>query len=370
MNNPTNGNRVIDSKMLIASRMLDARNVNSNRRYIRKLNKLSEKLSRKDNNLVIIYEPESVVSELKKTCTHERKTNLRAMRDDEPNEKPLALVSEQIIDDVLRLKDKFPNFSEVIELYSMAMRLNLFAGVKKLSLRPLLLVGEPGVGKTRFLSELGKVLKTNFFSIDMSRVSAGFILSGSDSTWSSGKPGFISNSMRSSNVANPLILIDEIDKVRGDSRYDPSASFYALLEQHTAKEFNDEFLNVPMNCSHINWVASANYPDRIEPAILSRMQVVRVDMPTPEQTVPIVRNIYSELLINKNWYKAFDSCLSDDVADSLKNLSPRMVVQLLENACYKAFKRRGDIGRKCSLSPYDIELPIHNKKTRIGFITD
>ena len=83
MNNPTNGNRVIDTKMLIASRMLDAENVNTNRRYIRKLNKLSEKLSRKDNNLVVIYEPESVVSELKKTCTHERKTNLRAMRDDD-----------------------------------------------------------------------------------------------------------------------------------------------------------------------------------------------------------------------------------------------------------------------------------------------
>lgn len=371
MNTLPNVNRVRDAHMASANRLLDAKkNSMTTRRAMQRLNTISVIKKRREDSLIAIYEPADLLSELDKSTTPERKAVLKAMKG-EKHKKPLALVTDSIISALSGLKETFPNFSEVIDLYSMAMRLNLVSGVKEVSLRPLLLVGEPGVGKTRFLTELGNVLKTGFFSIDMSRVSAGFVLSGSDSTWGSGKPGFISDSLRESNVANPLILVDEIDKVGGDSRYDPTASFYALLEQHTARQFSDEFLKIPMDCSRINWVASANYPERIEPAILSRMKVVQINMPTPEETVLIVRHVYSELLTRKSWRKLFASELSEPVVKKLENISPRMIIQVLETACYQAFNRGGDAGKKkCVLTADDILLPERNQKSRIGFIQE
>lgn len=145
---------------------------------------------------------------------------------------------------------------------------------------PILLVGEPGIGKTRFLRDLAACLKVCFFSVDLARASAGFVLAGSSSSWAEGKPGLVSNSLRKRKVSNPIILLDEIDKASGDAKYDPLGCLYTLLEREISKIFKGEALEVEMNCSCINWVASANNIDSIPQPIRSRFIVYHVEAPS------------------------------------------------------------------------------------------
>lgn len=76
---------------------------------------------------------------------------------------------------------------------------------------------------------------------------------------------------RKSRYANPVLMLDEIDKVSSDSRHNPLGPMYSLLEKHTAKRFVDEYLGVPFDVSNVIWIASANYVERIPEPIRSRM---------------------------------------------------------------------------------------------------
>ncbi len=106
------------------------------------------------------------------------------------------------------------------------------------------------------------------------------MLSGSTPIWAEGKPGRIVELMAKTKVANPLIMIDEIDKASGDSRYSPFGPLYQLLEEETAKIFMDEGLEVATDCQFINWAATANDLDFIPEPILSRFAIFHVESPT------------------------------------------------------------------------------------------
>lgn len=354
----------IDEQMVWALRILDSGSCSHFRKSIRGLDKNTDN----SNRMVRVFDPNALEEARRKGGSDELKRELRVLAD-EQNNKPLACVDDHVLSDVEDLKAKFPNFSGVIEHIRKALQITMRSQSKKINLQPILLIGPPGLGKTRFLTELGNVLRTGLFNIDMSTVSAGFVLSGNSSQWGNSKPGFVSDSMRKSEVANPLMLVDEIDKAKGDSRHDPLSSFYGLLQDHSAVRFVDEFLGIPFDCSHINWVASANYIERIEPAILSRMKVMQIDFPTPEQTRPIVKNIYEELLVKNLWQEIFEPELSTEVVDMLSSQVPRMIEQLLVEASHNAFDRT-ELGQTCAITVDDIEIPNSKGKRRIGFIQD
>ena len=203
---------------------------------------------------------------------------------DKGSKTPLAVISKGLMNRLTRLGETFPNFEAVVRYYKETLVLESMSSPAVIKLPPVLLVGMPGVGKTRFLSELAGVMKTDFYSIDMSTVSAGFVLTGSSSTWSEGKSEFVSQSLIGSEVANPIVLIDEIDKASSDARYDPLGFFYSLLERHTARRFVDESLDIELDCSHIIWVASANYIEKIPEPIRTRMEVFVIEPPSDKQT--------------------------------------------------------------------------------------
>ncbi len=258
------------------------------------------------------------------------------------------------------LKSRFPNFLEVIELFESNA-----IGLSKLGLpfelTPILLQGDPGLGKTFFVSELAKVLGLPFCEISMATMTASFALSGGSLQWSEGSIGFIAKSLANSKFANPIILIDEIDKCNVDSRYDPINTLYSLLEPHSAKRFKDEALEVELDASRVVWIATANDINKIPDPILSRMRVIDIKQPNVQQMKDVVNSIYSNFRASKPYGELLAPNIEESVIDLLSVRSPREVRMLIDTGCLNAIRENRKL-----LQPSDI--PVTRKDNRrVGF---
>ena len=287
----------------------------------------------------------------------------------EGNWRRLAKVTDNRLNALDNLRIKFPNFEAVIDRYQKSLLLASLSEPMSIYVPPILLVGEPGIGKTRFLKDLSETLDVGFFHADLATTTAGFVLAGSSSTWAEGKPGLVSDSLRKSDVANPIIFLDEIDKASGDSKYDPLGCLYSLLERETAKTFQDEALQVEMNCSGINWVASANYIDNVPKPIQSRFIIYDIQIPSREQMTLVSKSVYRDLLSENSWGTLFEGELTDDVVLRLVELSPREQKRILYGACCEvAFRNKNSKVSTFSLLAKDIILESLQMKVRtIGF---
>jgi MoxR-like ATPase len=146
----------------------------------------------------------------------------------------------------------------------------------------MLLLGEPGLGKTYFAKKLAHALSTGFEFVSMSSLTAGWVLTGASAQWHNARPGKVAQTLIEGEYANPVVVLDEVDKAGGDARYDPMGALYSLLEPDTAAHFKDEFIDVDMDASHILWVATANDESVIPEPILNRMNVYSIERPDPE----------------------------------------------------------------------------------------
>jgi len=155
------------------------------------------------------------------------------------------------------LYDASPNFADVIDDLRKFLALAV-AGNEAVQFTPMLLLGEPGLGKTYFAKKLAHALSTGFEFVSMSSLTAGWVLTGASAQWHNARPGKVAQTLIEGDYANPVVVLEEVDKAGGDARYDPMGALYTLLERDTAQHFKDEFIDVDMDASHILWVATAN----------------------------------------------------------------------------------------------------------------
>jgi len=230
-----------------------------------------------------------------------------------------------------RLYDNLPNFHDVLDDVRRATALAL-SWKDALEITPTLLLGPPWVGKTHFARQVADLLGTGNGMIPMSSNTAWWILSGSSSQWKWAKPGKIFETLVNGHYANPVIVVDEIDKAAKDAQYDPVGALYGLLEHDTARSFVDEYAEVPIDVSRAIWFVTANDERSIPSPILSRMNIHEILPPTPEQARVIAGILYTEIRSAHDWGERFDATPSGDVLDYAAWLWPREMRRALVTA--------------------------------------
>jgi ATP-dependent Lon protease len=240
------------------------------------------------------------------------------------------------------LREECPNFDEVLGDLARYLRLAR-AGGASLNVMPLLLLGGPGVGKTHFAKRLARMMQTDCELISMNTLSAGFVITGSSASWKGAKCGKVAERLVRGQYANPVVVLDEVEKASGSSQSDPLAALYQLLEPETSRAFRDEFIDVEIDASKIFWVLTANTTEGIPAPLLNRMAVYEVPAPTPEQAAGIAQRIYTGLLRELN-LAGFEERLANAVLDKLAPVSPRdMRKTLLDSLGYAVAAQRDHV---------------------------
>ena len=249
---------------------------------------------------------------------------------EEPVER--ALSQPPLLEALAHLSDHFPNFAEVVHFIVRRTALAMLKPASPLSLPPILLDGPPGVGKTAFASALAYALDVPMLSLQMAHATGPFDLAGLDPKFSNGGPGLLVRTVALGKAVDPVVLLDELDKVPRDRNHDPIGPLYSLLEPATAKRFIDDGIKLPMNMSHVRWICTTNNVLHLHPAIASRCQVFQIAAPTFEQGRVIVTNVYSAMVTGRAWGHHFLPDLPADVVDLLACNTPRELARVLENA--------------------------------------
>ena len=259
------------------------------------------------------------------------------------------------------LYDELPNFHEVLD--DVRRQLALCQDSRDaLELTPMLLLGPPGIGKTHFAREVAQLLGTGLGFISMSSLTAGWVLSGASSQWKGARPGKVFETLVDGAYANPVMVVDEIDKARAEHAYDPLGALYSLLEHDTAGAFTDEFAEIAIDASQVIWVATANDERAIPEPILNRMNVFEVEAPDADAARAIALRLYRQIRGAHDWGRRFDEQPSEAVLEGLAAMAPRE----MRRAWMTAFGNARLAGRDAIDSA---DLPgSGGRRTPIGFM--
>lgn len=240
-----------------------------------------------------------------------------------------------------------------------------FLAVKKLAPelkgQVLCLAGPPGVGKTSIARSVAEAMGRNYVRLSLGGVRDEADIRGHRKTYIGAMPGRIMNAMAQAGSCNPLMLLDEIDKMGNDFRGDPASAMLEVLDIEQNSAFRDHYIELPFDLSDVLFVTTANDLGNVPRPLLDRMEVIELSSYTSEEKVQIAKHHLLQKQMEKHGLVRGTLSISEETLHAVisgytREAGVRRLEQLLAKLCRKAAKRIADgEGKKLTVTTKNLE---------------
>lgn len=248
----------------------------------------------------------------------------------------------------------------------------------------LCLVGPPGVGKSSIAKSVAKAINKKFVRISLGGVRDEAEIRGHRRTYIGAMPGRLVYALKEAKVNNPLILLDEIDKLSADYKGNPADALLEVLDQNQNKTFRDAYMEVAMDLSNVLFVTTANSLDTIPRALLDRMEIIQVSGYTYEEKFHIAKNhlikrAMEEYGVDEKTIKISDNTIKEIVNGYTRESGVRTLERQINKVIRKAITELIKSKKKSLtissnklekyLGPVLFEFEADSKKDKVGVVT-
>ena len=229
------------------------------------------------------------------------------------------------------------------------------------------LVGPPGVGKTTLANSIANSLNKKFAKISVGGLNDSSQLNGHRRTYIGSSPGRIIESIKKCGSNNPLILIDEVDKMVNDYKGDPASILLDILDVEQNKSFIDNYIEEPFDLSSVMFILTANNAEKIPAELLDRLEIIKLSSYTELEKIDISKKyllpkIYKDYLLKTKDIKISNEIILKIIRYYTKEAGVRELARLLDKIIRKILVEKDNENFEISLKEADIKKYLGNKK--------
>jgi len=322
-------------------------------------------------SVISLIDKESQRDEINTLVSKDSSEELRRITQQLCDDKWFGAPSIDSQDELNKLLESNPIAADLIRTVKNQVRLFSYAEKKiQFRMKPILVVGKPGIGKTYTIEKIAGCLGLASSKIEVASCREAMILCGTARGYTSSTPGEVARQLAPLPMANPIMILDELDKANYDNRFGLSvtAPLLSLLERDTSSAFFDTSLRLNINCSHVSWLATANDLEVIPEAIRSRFRIIYFNEPTVDDMKKIIASVSRKVLLDEGFTDVWVDATQDFMANC-SQVSGRDMTHIISASLGRQIELMTET-RTIVLEMEDLKpfLSPQGKKRGIGFI--